>query len=183
MQIERSRLNVRQLGQHAPILGERCYVDSRATVIGDVVLGRDVSVWPGAVIRGDLEPIKIGERSNVQDNAVLHTSQQSPLHAACPLIVGSEVIIGHSAVLHGCSIADNVLIGISAVILDNAVVQSQVIVAAGSIVPPGKLLQSGFVYAGNPCKPIREITDKERVFLTWSPQKYIELKDKYLGGL
>jgi len=151
-----------------------------ATVIGNVSIGNDCSVWPGAVIRGDLEPITIGERTNVQDNAVLHTSQPSPLNDAQPLSIGSEVVIGHSAVLHGCTVADNVLIGIHATILDGVDIPSWVMIAAGALVPPAKKLESGWLYVGNPCKALRPLKDNERQFLTWSPNRYSELKNHYL---
>ena len=172
--------NIRQFNNNTPQLAAGCYIDAKATVIGDVKLGEDSSVWPNAVIRGDLEPIIIGARTNVQDNAVLHTSQPSNLSVACPLTIGDEVIIGHSAVLHGCTIANNVLIGIGVIVLDRVEIESNTIIAAGCMVPPGKKLKSGWVYAGNPCKPLREIKPKELEFLTWSPNSYVKLKNKYL---
>ncbi len=172
---------VRKFKTHSPELGEGVYIDPDATVIGMVILGDDVSVWPGAVIRGDMEPISIGARSNVQDNAVLHTTHGSQYFDACPLAVGCDVVIGHSAVLHGCSIGDHVLIGIGAIVNDRVVIEDYVMLGAGSVVPPGKCLESGYVYKGNPAQKSRAITDKEREFLTYSAQNYVKLKNTYLA--
>ena len=136
--------NLRSFGGITPKLGERVYIDPAATVIGNVELGDDVSVWPGAVIRGDMHSIRVGHRSNVQDNAVLHITHASEYNPdGWPLTIGDDVVIGHSAVVHGCTIGDRVLIGIGAVVNDGAVVEPEVIVGAGCLVPPKKTLQSG----------------------------------------
>jgi len=176
-------VTIRSLASTAPQLGERVYIDSAATVIGDVTLGDDVSVWPGAVIRGDLLPIKVGHRSNVQDNSVLHTTHKSKFNPdGWPLTIGDDVVIGHRAVLHGCEVGNRVLIGIGAIVNDGAVVEEEVIVGAGCLVPPGKVLESGFVYVGNPCKVLRPITEVERDFFSYSAGNYVRLKDRYLAG-
>ncbi|TWU29861.1 gamma carbonic anhydrase family protein [Bythopirellula polymerisocia] len=175
-------MTIRAFQSTSPQLGARVYVDPAATVIGDVTLGNDVSVWPGAVIRGDLLPIKVGHRSNVQDNAVLHTTHKSKYNLdGWALTIGEDVVIGHRAVLHGCRVGDRVLIGIGSIVNDGAVVEDEVIVGAGCLVPPGKVLESGFVYVGNPCRQLRPITDAEREFFTYSPANYVRLKDQYLG--
>ena len=166
-----------------PTLGEAVYIDEDATVIGKVTLGKDVSVWPGAILRGDMEPITIGEGSNVQDNAVLHTTHGSDFFKACPLNIGQFVVIGHSAVLHGCTLGDNILVGIGAIINDRVVVENLVMIGAGTVVPPGKVLASGYLYVGNPVRQLRALTDKEKNFLKYSPQRYIKLKDQYLQSL
>lgn len=166
-----------------PTLGERVYVDPAATVIGDVWLGEDVSVWPAAVIRGDMHRVLVGDRSNVQDGAVLHTTHASEFNpAGWPLTIGRDVVIGHSAVLHGATIADRVLIGIGAIVNDGATVEEEVIVGAGCVVPPGKTLQSGFVYVGNPCRQLRPVTENEIRFFRYSPANYVKLKDEYLAA-
>ena len=167
-----------------PKLSKGVYVDLAATVIGDVELGEDVSVWPGAVVRGDMHRIRIGHRSIVQDGAVLHVTHASDNYnpEGFPLEIGEDVTIGHQAVLHGCTIKDRVLVGISSVVLDGAMVESDVMIGAGALVPPGKRLQSGFIYVGSPAKALRALTDNERRFLTYSPQNYIKLKNKYLQG-
>lgn len=174
--------SIRAFQGKSPVLGARVYIDPAATVIGNCVLGDDVSVWPGAVIRGDLEPIVIGNRSNVQDNAVLHTTHKSEYNPdGYALTIGEDVVIGHRAVLHGCTVGNRVLVGIGAIVNDGAVIEDEVIVGAGCLVPPGKTLASGFVYVGNPAKQLRPITDAERTFFTYSPANYVRLKDKYLG--
>ena len=165
-----------------PQLGDRVYIDPAATVIGKVTLGDDVSVWPGAVIRGDMEAIQVGHRSNVQDNAVLHTTHAGEFNPdGWRLIIGDDVVIGHRAILHGCIIGDRVLVGNGAIINDGAVIEDELIVGAGCVVPPRKTLQSGFVYVGNPCRQLRPITDQERRFFRYSPAHYVKLKDHYLA--
>jgi carbonic anhydrase/acetyltransferase-like protein (isoleucine patch superfamily) len=172
---------IRTFQGKSPELGARVYIDLAATVIGDCTLGDDVSVWPGAVIRGDLLPITIGNRSNVQDNAVLHTTHKSQYNPnGWPLMIGEDVVIGHRAVLHGCRVGNRVLVGIGAIVNDGAVIEDEVIVGAGCLVPPGKTLASGYVYVGNPAKQLRPITEAERAFFTYSPANYVRLKETYL---
>jgi carbonic anhydrase/acetyltransferase-like protein (isoleucine patch superfamily) len=175
------QLNIRSYNGTAPQLGERVYIDPRATVIGNVQLGDDVSVWPGAVARGDMHSIKVGHRSNVQDNAILHITHASEYNPdGWPLTIGDDVVIGHSAVLHGCTVGDRVLVGIGSIVNDGAVVEDEVIIGAGCLVPPGKRLTSGFVYVGNPCRQLRSTTDEERKFFKYSAANYVKLKNQYL---
>ena len=165
----------------SPKLGQRVYVDPAATLIGDVTLGDDASVWPGAVIRGDMHSISVGARSNVQDNAVLHITHASDFNPkGWPLVIGDDVVIGHRAVLHGCTLGNRILVGNGAIVNDGAVIHDEVIIGAGCMVPPGKILESGFVYVGNPCKQMRALTDREKTFFTYSPANYVKLKDQYL---
>ena len=165
----------------SPSLGQRVYVDKLATVIGNVKLGDDVSIWPGAVVRGDMHEITIGKRTCIQDNAVLHITHASDYNKnGWPLKIGSSVIVGHGVILHGCTIMDDGLIGNGAIINDGAIVNSQVIVGAGTLVPPSKSLDSGYVYVGNPCKKLRPITTKERDFFLYSTSNYVKLKDEYI---
>ena len=174
--------HLRTLNNISPRLGARVYIDPQATVIGDVTLGDDVSVWPGAVIRGDLLPITLGPRSNVQDGVVLHTTHDSRFNpGGFPLTIGADVVIGHRAVLHGCTVGDRVLVGIGAIVNDGAVVEDEVMIGAGCLVPPGKRLQSGAVYVGNPARVLRPLTDAEREHLAYSPANYVRLKDGYLA--
>lgn len=165
-----------------PQLGERVFVDRTGVVIGDVHLGDDCSVWPLAVIRGDMHHIRIGARTSVQDGAVLHITHASDYNpGGYPLIIGDDVTIGHQAMLHGCTIGNRVLIGMKSMIMDGAVVEDEVIVAAGATVSPGKVLESGYVYMGTPAKKVRPITDKERSFFTYGAGNYVRLKDKHLA--
>lgn len=176
--------SIRPFNGITPKLGEGVFIDDSAVVIGDVVLGDDVSVWPCAVIRGDMHYIRIGHRSNVQDNAVLHITHASENFCpeGFPLNIGEDVTIGHAAVLHGCTVGNRVLIGIGAIVNDGAVIEDDVILGAGALVPPGKHLASGYVYVGNPVKQLRPLSEAERNFLPYSPQNYIKLKDQYLQG-
>jgi len=150
-------------------------------VIGDVELGDDVSVWPFAVVRGDMHRIRIGARTSVQDNSTLHITHAGPFNPeGWPLIIGEDVTIGHGVTLHGCTIGNQVLIGIGSTVLDGAVVADQVVLGAGTLVPPGKVLESGFMYMGTPAKQIRPLKDKEREFFKYSAANYVKLKDEYL---
>ena len=168
---------------HFPLLAVGVYVHNSATVIGHVNLGENVSVWPGAVIRGDINFIKIGAGSNIQDCAVLHVNHQSAYDpAGSPLIIGNNVTIGHSVILHGCTIEDESLIGMGSIVMDKVVVQKNVLLAAGSLVPEGKVLESGYLYMGSPVKKIRALTADEQAFFMVSAQNYIELKNQYLAN-
>ncbi len=173
--------NIQSLQGHTPQLAAGVYVHQAATVIGEVALGENVSVWPGAVIRGDINFIRIGTGSNIQDCAVLHVnhkSTQDPVGA--PLVIGNNVTIGHSVILHGCTIEDECLIGMGSIVMDKTVVQKHVLVAAGSLVPAGKVLESGYLYMGSPVKKIRALTEQEVAFFMDSAEGYVKLKNAYL---
>lgn len=166
---------------HAPQIAHSVYVHNSATVIGHVNLGENVSIWPGAVIRGDINFIRIGAGSNIQDCAVLHVNHQSTYDPnGSPLIIGANVTIGHAVILHGCTIGDESLIGMGSIVMDKVVVQKNVLVAAGSLVPEGKVLESGHLYMGSPAKKIRALTADETAFFMVSANSYIQLKDQYL---
>lgn len=181
--IERNNSSaIRTYNKISPTLGKRVFVDPAAVVIGDVVLGDDSSVWPCAVIRGDMHRIRIGARTSVQDGSVLHITHASKFNAeGWPLIIGDDVTIGHSVNLHGCTIGNRVLIGIGSTILDGAVVEDDVVIGAGTLVPPGKVLKSGFMYMGSPFKEIRPLKDSEKEFFCYSSQNYVDLKDSFLN--
>jgi carbonic anhydrase/acetyltransferase-like protein (isoleucine patch superfamily) len=164
----------------APVLGARVYVDECALVIGRVHLGDDASVWPFAVVRGDVNRIEIGARTNIQDGCVLHVVHDGPaVPGGLPLVIGDDVTVGHKAMLHAVRIGHRCLIGMAAVVLDGAVVEDEVIVAAGSIVPPGKRLASHGLYLGNPAKRVRDLTAEEIARLQYSAHHYVKIKDTY----
>jgi len=174
--------SIRQHQGISPSIEKGVYIDPAATVIGKVALGKDSSVWPGAVIRGDMHWIKIGARTSIQDNAVLHITHASQYNPdGWPLTIGDDVIVGHGAILHGCTVGNRVLIGNGAIVNDGAIIESNVIIGSGCVVPPGKRITSGYVYVGNPCKALRPVTEKERDFFTYSPANYVKLKDQYLN--
>ena len=156
------------------------WLDPMCLVIGDVHIGADSSIWPGAVIRGDIHRIRIGRETNIQDGAVLHISHDGPfMPGGSPLTVGDRVTVGHKAVLHGCEIQDNCLIGMGAIIMDKAVVESGVMVGAGSLVPPGKTLASGFLYTGSPARQVRPLSDREKEYLAYSAAYYVKLARRH----
>ncbi len=144
---------VKTLNKKTPVTGKNCFLAETATLIGDVEMGDNCSVWFNAVLRGDVHYIKIGNNTNIQDNAVVHATYKK-----APTNIGSNVTIAHGAIVHGCTLHDNVMIGMNAVILDDAVVESNSIVAAGSVVTKGTVIESGSVYAGIPAKKIKEIS-------------------------
>ncbi len=165
----------------SPQIGQRVLIDPTAVVIGDVTLADDVSVWPTAVIRGDVESIEIGDGSNVQDGAVLHVSHAGDYSpTGHKLSIGKGVTIGHRAVVHGCTVGNYCLVGIGAIIMDGAIMEDYVMLGAGALVSPGKVLQGGYLYVGAPAKPVRALNDSEKSFLEYSYQHYIKLKDEYL---
>lgn len=164
-----------------PTLGARTYVDPAATVIGDVVLGDDVSIWPGAVLRGDVNHIRVGARSNIQDGSIVHVTHDGPYSpGGFATSIGEGVTIGHAAVIHACVIEDYCLIGMHAVVLDGAVVKRHGFVGAGSVVPPGKVVGEGELWLGNPAKCVRLLTDRQIEQLHYSADHYVRLKDAYL---
>lgn len=166
-----------------PQLADGVFVHASAVVIGDVHIGKDSSVWPMTVIRGDIHKIRIGERSSIQDGSVLHVTHAGPFNPdgfACQ--VGDDVTVGHKVMLHGCTIRDRVLVGMGAIIMDGAVVESDVVIGGGSLVPPGKVLESGYLYVGSPVKQARPLNEREKAFFLYSAGKYRELKDRYLAS-
>ncbi|GAA4494957.1 gamma carbonic anhydrase family protein [Pseudaeromonas paramecii] len=175
--------SIRAFAEHHPECASGCYIDPSSTVIGRVGLGIDSSIWPQTVVRGDVNYIQIGERSNVQDGCVLHVSRPSEAHpAGLPLIIGSEVTVGHKVMLHACTIGDRCLIGMGSIVLDGAVIEDEVLLGAGSLVPPGKRLTSGYLYLGSPVRQVRPLTPDERAFFRLSAENYVRLKNVYLDG-
>ncbi len=174
-------MSIRKFNDKLPNFGESVYIDESAVVIGDVTLGNNVSIWPTAVVRGDVESIKIGDGTNVQDGSVLHVSHAGRYsEQGYPLTIGKCVTIGHKAVVHACSVGDYCLIGIGAIILDGAVLEDYVMLGAGALVPPGKVLESGYLYVGSPVKQARPLKESEKEFLKYSAEHYISLKNTYI---
>lgn len=172
-------MSVRTYKNFTPSLQASTWVDESAVVIGRCELAEDVSVWPNATLRGDVNDIQVGARSNIQDGCVLHTTHESDISKGSKCIVGEDVTVGHNVVLHGCVLENECLIGMGAVVLDNAVVQTHVLVGANSLVPAGKVLESGYLYLGSPVKKIRELTQEEKAFFKYSAQHYVKLKNDY----
>jgi len=152
----------------SPVWGEDCFIAPNATIVGDVVMGKNCSVWFNAVIRGDVHYIKIGDNTNIQDGAVIHATY---LKAATN--IGCNVSIGHNALLHGCTLHDHTLVGMGAIVMDHAVVNEFVIIAAGAVVLENTICESGYLYAGIPAKKIKPLTDEQKAMLKQLPNNYI----------
>lgn len=172
---------IRPFLKQLPSLGQRVFVDESAQLIGKVEVGDDVSIWPLAVVRGDVNSIRIGARSNVQDNSVLHVTHDGKYTpGGSPLVIGDDVTIGHGVILHACTIEDACLIGMGAVVLDKAVIGKHSLIGAGAVVAPGKVVEPGSLWVGNPARFIRKLTDVEIESLYYSAENYRKLKDEYL---
>jgi carbonic anhydrase/acetyltransferase-like protein (isoleucine patch superfamily) len=175
-------MNVRGYQGIAPRLAAGVYVDPAAHVIGDVEIGEDASVWPCAVVRGDVHYIRIGARTNIQDGAILHVTHDGDYTlGGFPLHIGADVTVGHSAVLHACSIMDACLIGMHATVLDGVLVKRHSLIGAGAVVTPGKIVGEGELWLGNPARRVRVLSAEEIERLYYSARHYVKLKNRYLA--
>ncbi|MFA6276745.1 MAG: gamma carbonic anhydrase family protein [Pedobacter sp.] len=155
-----------------PQWGENCFIAPNATIVGDVVMGNNCSIWFNAVVRGDVNSITIGNDTNIQDGAVIHaTYLKASTH------IGNRVSIGHNAIVHGCEVKDHVLIGMGAIVMDHAIVEEYCIIAASAVVLENTICESGYLYAGTPAKKIKPITDEQRALLNKLPDNYIMYSD------
>ncbi|MEN0054450.1 MAG: gamma carbonic anhydrase family protein [Mucilaginibacter sp.] len=152
----------------SPVWGNDCFIAPNATIVGDVVMGANCSVWFNAVIRGDVHYIKIGDNTNIQDGAVIHAT-----YLKAPTNIGNYVSIGHNALVHGCTLHDHTLVGMGAIVMDHAVVNEFVIIAAGAVVLENTICESGYLYAGIPAKKIKPLTDEQKALLKQLPNNYI----------
>ena len=174
-------MTIRALEDMRPNIAASTYVDETAVIIGSVEIGEHSSIWPQTVIRGDVNHIRIGNRTNIQDACVLHVTHQGHYNpSGYTLSIGNEVTVGHRAILHGCEIGDCCLIGMGTVIMDGAVLESDVLLGAGSLVPPGKRLETGFLWLGSPARKIRELSADELKLIRYSADQYVNLKERYL---
>jgi len=163
---------------HLPRLGERVFLAPGAQLSGDIEVGDDCSFWFHTAARGDVNRIRIGERSNVQDGTILHVT-----HETHPLVIGSEVVIGHSCMIHGCTLEDGCLIGIGARVLDGAVVESGAMVGAGALVPPDMRVPAGMLVLGLPAKVVRPLSEGERSSIAEIARRYVGVKNEYLAEI
>lgn len=147
---------IREVNGRFPQIPDDCFVAENATIIGDVVLGAECSIWFNAVVRGDVNFIKVGNKVNIQDGAVVHCTYEKH-----PTIIGNNVSIGHNAIVHGCTVKDNVLIGMGAIVMDNCVIESNSIIAAGAVVTQNTVVESGAIYAGIPAKKVKNIDESD----------------------
>ena len=175
-------MSIRPFEGQLPELGEGVYIDPDATLIGRVSVGEDSSIWPACVVRGDINTISIGARTNLQDGSVLHVTHDSDYApGGYALSIGDEVTVGHKAMLHACTIGNRCLIGMSAIVLDGAVIEDNVVLGAGSLVAPRKRLESGYLYLGQPARRVRELSQEELNYLGYSAEHYVRLKNRYLA--
>ncbi len=176
-------MSIRNFKHHVPQIGQQVFVDESAQVIGQVEIGDDSSIWPNTTIRGDVNWIKIGANTSIQDGSTLHvTHDHADKHpGGFSLLIGNQVTIGHNVVLHGCTIEDNCLIGMGAIILDGVHIEKNVFIAAGALVAPNKRLQSGYLYVGSPAKKSRQLSNEEIIGLQYSADHYVKLKNEYLS--
>ena len=149
-----------------PIIGQKCFIAPNATIVGDVVIGNECSIWFQAVLRGDVNKIIIGNQVNIQDGAVIHCTFEKSITQ-----IGDRVSIGHNAIVHGCRIEEDVLVGMGAIIMDHTVVQKNVIIGAGTIVPENRVLESGYIYVGNPVRKLKKLIQSNMIFLFSALQK------------
>jgi carbonic anhydrase/acetyltransferase-like protein (isoleucine patch superfamily) len=178
--VEVQSVNIRAYRGVVPKLGARVYVDPDACVIGDVTLGEDASIWPKAVLRGDVNRIVVGARSNVQDGSVLHVTHDGPYSpGGLALTVGAEVTVGHGVMLHACTVGDRCLIGIGAIVLDGVVLEPEVQIGAGSVLAPGTRARSHTLWLGNPAKCARDLTTREIENLAYLAAHYVRVKNGY----
>lgn len=173
-------MNIRPYKSISPTIASTAFVDPSAVVIGDVHIGEESSVWPMAVIRGDVNSIRIGSRTSIQDGSVLHvTHDHSAAPGGFPLVIGDCVTVGHNVTLHGCTIRDLCLVGMGSTVLDGVILEQKVLLGAGSLVPPNKVLDGGYLWVGSPVKRIRPLSDKELAWFEYSADHYAKLKDNY----
>ena len=158
-----------------PSVAPSAYLDENAVVTGDVAVGEDCSIWPGAVVRGDMSGITIGARSNIQDNSVLHTDRGNTL------TIGKNVTVGHACVLHGCTVQDGALVGMGSIVLDGAILEEGCMVGAGSLVTKGTVIPAGMLALGRPAKVVRPLTTEEKQANLHNAQEYVDLKDSALN--
>lgn len=178
----RQETNTYRFMLERPHLGERVFIDPAAHVSGAVTLGDDVSVWPMAVLRGDVNRIEVGARSNIQDGSVLHVTHESAVQPqGLALVIGSEVTVGHAAILHACTIGDRCLVGMGAIVMDGAVLEPDSLVAGGAVVTPGTVVPAGTLWRGNPARQARKLSTEEIAYQAYSAAHYVRLKDLYLA--
>jgi carbonic anhydrase/acetyltransferase-like protein (isoleucine patch superfamily) len=168
------RKMIRTFSGRTPQVAASAYVDPQAVVIGDVTIGEDSSIWPGAVLRGDYHSIRIGARTSIQDNCVLHIQGES-----FPASVGDNVTVGHGAILHGCAVESNCLIGMGAILLNGSKIGTDSIIAAGTLIPEGMQVPPGSLLMGVPGKVRRAVTDAERAQIVTSAEHYVQFKNDF----
>lgn len=175
-------MNIRPYREWQPVIGRRVWIDPAAIVIGRVTIGDDASIWPGAVLRGDVNAIAVGARTSIQDGSILHVaSDRLAGEGGIPLVIGEDCTVGHRVILHACSVGRRCLVGMGAIVMDGAAIGDEVILGAGSLVPAGKKLPPRTLWVGSPARQLRGLTADEIAYLAESAAHYVALKADYLG--
>ncbi|WP_412971062.1 gamma carbonic anhydrase family protein [Glaciecola sp. MF2-115] len=175
-------MTIRSYRNITPTIDDSVYIDESSVLVGDIHIGEQSSVWPLVAARGDVNIVRIGERTNIQDGSVLHVTRKSAQNPeGYPLLIGDDVTVGHKCMLHGCKLGNRILVGMGAIIMDGATVEDDVFIGAGSLVAPNKVLESGYLYVGNPAVKKRALKDSEMAFLKQSAVNYVELSREYLN--
>lgn len=173
---------IRKFESASPTIGANVYIDPSAEIIGQVTLADDASIWPRTVLRGDVNTITVGPRTNIQDGTIIHVTHDGPYTpGGCATKIGADVTIGHGCIIHACTIGNRCLIGMGAIVMDGVVIEDDVIIAAGSLISPNKRIKSNYLYRGQPAREARPITDEEHEMLKYSAAHYVRLKDRYLS--
>ncbi len=176
-------MSLEKFREYSPQIHPSSYIAKQATIIGRVTVGEHSSVWPACVIRGDVEHINIGDKTNIQDGSILHVTHDGDYTAGgFPLNIGSGVTVGHGAILHACTIGDFCLIGMGSIILDGAIIEDYAMIGAGAVVPPGKRVKSGTLWLGNPAREIRNLSKEEMQRIEYSADHYVTLMQEYLNA-
>jgi len=170
---------IREFRGKQPRIGEDCHIDDSAVIIGDVEIGDRCSIWPQTVVRADINAIRIGDDTNIQDGSVLHVTHRGEFGDGAELDIGKRVSVGHRVMLHGCTIGDECLIGMGSILTDDVVVEDRVFIGSGTLVTPGKRLQSGHLYFGNPAQKIRPLNSREIEYLGYVARHYVRLAQEY----
>ncbi len=174
-------MSVRPYREWQPVIGRGAWIDPAATVIGRVTIAEDVSIWPGTIVRGDVNSISIAARTNIQDGCILHVaSARLAGGEGIPLVVGEECTVGHGVILHACTVGRRCLIGTGAIVMDGAVIGDEVIVGAGALILAGMHLPARTLWIGSPARQQRALEAKEIAFLAESAAHYVDLKNDYL---
>lgn len=173
-------MTIRTFEGKTPTIHASSYIDEAAVIIGDVVIGEGSSIWPMAVVRGDINSITIGNKTSIQDGTVIHVNHAGEFNPeGNAVVVGDQVTVGHNVTLHGCTISSLCLIGIGSTVMDGVMIESEVILGANSLAAPGQILSGGFLWLGSPAKKIRPLTEKEKAFLRYSAEYYVRLGERH----
>jgi len=173
-------MSIRTFDNFTPQLADSVFVDDTALVIGDVQIGPDSSIWPFTVVRGDVNRIRIGARTNIQDQCTIHVTHKSQFNPdGVATEIGDDVTVGHQVILHACHIANKCLIGMGSILMDRVMIEEYTLIGAGSLVTENTVLEGGYLWMGRPARRVRALSDEEREYILYSAQNYVRLKQRH----